>query len=244
MANIVLLHGAWHGSWCWSRVRSILESHGHNVLTPTFTGLGERAHLLSQHVGLRTHVDDITSVLRYESLQDCVLVGHSYAGLIIPGVLNWAVSASTTPAIVHVVYLDAVLAEQGQRWADTHTERDRDARLASAVLNSDGTSVFPVPSVANMGVTTRKDIAWANNLLTPHPAKTYTDLQPDVLDATRFPTTYINCTEPRLPALEASKVRARTIGCDLIDIHAGHDCMISHPDLTAASILSCLSNTL
>ncbi len=90
MTTYVLVHGAWHGGWCWKRVAPLLRAAGHEVYAPTLTGLGERAHLLSPEVGLDTHVQDIVNVLTYEDLQDVVLVGHSYGGMVVAGVAERA----------------------------------------------------------------------------------------------------------------------------------------------------------
>src|SRR5437763_6310667 len=102
MATYVLVHGAWHGGWCWQRVTPLLRAAGHEVYTPTLTGLGERAHLGTPDVGLATHVEDIVTMLEYEDLTDVVLVGHSYAGMVITGVAHAVPSRLT-----HLVYLDA-----------------------------------------------------------------------------------------------------------------------------------------
>jgi pimeloyl-ACP methyl ester carboxylesterase len=84
----VLVHGAWHGGWCWSKVAAILRSRGHSVFTPTQTGLGERSHLLSKSITLDVFVDDIANVLKWEDLKDVVLVGHSLGGSTISGVAD------------------------------------------------------------------------------------------------------------------------------------------------------------
>src|SRR5258708_8740157 len=80
MTDYVLVHGAWHGSWCWARVRRLLAARAHGVFTPTLTGVGERSHLLSRDVGLDTHVADVANLMIWENLRDVVLVGHSYGG--------------------------------------------------------------------------------------------------------------------------------------------------------------------
>jgi pimeloyl-ACP methyl ester carboxylesterase len=77
MTDYVLIHGAWHGSWCWARVRRLLAAGAHRVFTPTLTGVGERSHLLSRDVGLDTHVADVANLMIWENLRDIVLVGHS-----------------------------------------------------------------------------------------------------------------------------------------------------------------------
>jgi pimeloyl-ACP methyl ester carboxylesterase len=84
--TFVLVHGAWHGGWCWRRVSDLLEKQGHKVFAPTMTGLGERSHLIGDKIDLATHVTDIVNVIKWENLNDIVLVGHSYGGVIISGV--------------------------------------------------------------------------------------------------------------------------------------------------------------
>src|SRR5678809_1593828 len=88
--TFVLVHGAWHGGWCWKRVSPLLRALGHEVFTPTLTGLGERQHLMSPEVGLDNHIQDVLGALEYEDLHDVVLVGHSYAGMVIAGVAEKA----------------------------------------------------------------------------------------------------------------------------------------------------------
>src|SRR5215831_8725724 len=102
--TFVLVHGAWHGGWCWTRVAERLRGAGHRVFTPTLTGLGDRAHLLSPQVGLDTFVQDIVATLEIEDLTDSILVGHSFAGATITG------AADRVPErIAHLTYLAASL---------------------------------------------------------------------------------------------------------------------------------------
>src|SRR6185312_1533319 len=84
--TFVLVHGAWHGGWCWRRVSDLLEKKGHKVFAPTMTGLGERSHLMSAMITLDTHITDVANVIKWEGLENVVLVGHSYAGFVISGV--------------------------------------------------------------------------------------------------------------------------------------------------------------
>src|SRR5712671_3597852 len=102
--TFVLVHGSWHGGWCWSRVARILRKHGHDVYAPTLTGLGERSHLMSGLITLDTHVTDVVNVIKWENLENITLVGHSYAGFVISGVAERAL-----PAISSIVFLDAFL---------------------------------------------------------------------------------------------------------------------------------------
>src|SRR5262245_50495582 len=102
MATFVLLHPAWFGGWCWSKVSFRLRSAGHVVYTPTLTGLGERAHLATPAVGLNLHIEDVVQVMTFEELSDVILVGNSSAGTVITGVAD-----RVRDRVRSVVYLDA-----------------------------------------------------------------------------------------------------------------------------------------
>ena len=88
MASFVLVHGAWYGSWCWKRVRKALQSAGHDVFTPTLTGVADRSHLLSRDVNLDTHIQDVPDLIEWEELTDIVLCGHSYGACVVTGVAD------------------------------------------------------------------------------------------------------------------------------------------------------------
>ena len=109
MATFVLVHGAWSGSYRWRKIRPLLWSKGHEVYTPSLTGLGERRHLAGPHVNLSTHIEDVANVLFYEDLRDVVLVGHSYGGMVVTGVAD-----RMPERIAHLVYLDAFLPNDGE----------------------------------------------------------------------------------------------------------------------------------
>src|SRR5271156_5185184 len=106
-STFVLVHGAWHGGWCWQRVAAKLRSGGHNVFAPTLTGLGERVHLLRAGIDLKTHITDVVNVMKWEELTDVVLCGHSYGGFIISGVAEAMSAQGMAPAIRSIVFLDA-----------------------------------------------------------------------------------------------------------------------------------------
>src|SRR5688572_32753445 len=107
--TFVLIHGGWHGGWCWRRVSDLLRRSGHAVFTPTLTGLGERSHLLTDRVGLETHIRDVVNVLEWEDLTDVVLVGHSYGGCVISGAAEHC-----EKRVSSLVFLDAFVPENGQ----------------------------------------------------------------------------------------------------------------------------------
>jgi pimeloyl-ACP methyl ester carboxylesterase len=112
MATFLLMHGGGMGGWTWKYMRELLEAKGHTVFTPTFTGFGERVHLIGRDVGTETHVTDILNVLHFEDLHDVILVAHSYAGTIAPGVV-----AQAEERISRVIYLDAIVPHAGERIA-------------------------------------------------------------------------------------------------------------------------------
>ena len=128
MSLFVLVHGTGHGGWCWKFVRDILDEQGHRVYTPTLTGCGERVHLLHPDIGLEMHIQDIVNVLEWEELENVVLVGHSYGGLVISGVADRA-----KERLRHLVYLDAIVPGDG----DSLLSARRDASAEEVVANKE-----------------------------------------------------------------------------------------------------------
>jgi len=165
--TFVLVHGAWHGGWCWQRVVSLLEARRHRVFTPSLTGLGERAHLLTDDINLSTHVEDIVRLLQSYDLSDIVLVGHSYGGMVISGVAERAESA-----IRSLVFLDAFVPENGKALFDYLTEERREQNEALAAQN--GYRFLPPVSAEFFNVN-EDDRAWVDAKCAPQPYKTFTE---------------------------------------------------------------------
>ena len=169
MATFVLVHGAWHGGWCYRKTARILRSHGHEVFAPTLTGLGERAHLLSPDVNLDTHVTDVVNLFEAEEISDAVLCGHSYGGMVITGV------AEQLPGrIKSLVYLDAYVPEGGKALLDMAKPERRDGLKAIAMEKGEGW-YLPVPE-GIWTIADPVDEAWVNRHVGPHPIATM--LQP------------------------------------------------------------------
>jgi pimeloyl-ACP methyl ester carboxylesterase len=129
VSTFVLVHGAWHGGWCWQRVAPLLRAAGHDVHAPSLTGLGDRAHLANRAIDLETHIADICALLEMENLGDVVLVGHSYAGMVIAGVADRAAAR-----LKRLVYVDAFVPEQGKCLLDywpAETRADVETRAAA-----------------------------------------------------------------------------------------------------------------
>jgi len=221
--TFVLVHGSWHGGWCWRRVADLLEKQGHKVYAPTLTGLGERSHLMSALITLDTHITDIANVIRWENLDNVVLVGHSYAGFVVSGVAE-----RVLPAIGSIVFVDAFLPDNGQRVVDLTPADLRATSLAAAAKNEVGR---PIPPSKAFGVND-KDQAWVDSKLTPQP--TFVSLQPIALTGARDKVakkTYIRATSYPAPMFDAhlAKLKSdpswRTYG-----VPCGHDVMVDMPE--------------
>jgi pimeloyl-ACP methyl ester carboxylesterase len=136
---IVLVPGACLGGWAWREVAASLRSLGHDVYPVTLTGLGERVHLASRDVDLETHIADVVNLLDYEDLNDAVLVGHSYAGVVVT-----AVADRRPERLQAVVYLDTGPLPGGMAIADVQTPEQRERQLREAERDGDGW-LWPVP---------------------------------------------------------------------------------------------------
>jgi pimeloyl-ACP methyl ester carboxylesterase len=226
--TFVLVHGAWHGGWCWSKVAAILRARGHTVLTPTQTGLGERSHLLSKSIDLDVFVSDIANVLKFEDLNDVILVGHSFGGNAISGVAD-----RMRDRIRQLVYLDAVMLENGQSVFSQLPSEVVEARTKAAQESSGGLSIPPPPAGA-FGISDATQIAWVQSRLTPHPFNTYASpLRLANKVGNGIPTIYVVCTDPIYKALEASRNWIKAAGWKTVEIATGHDAMVSAPERLA-----------
>ncbi len=239
MSVFVLVHGGAHGGWCYGRVAAPLRRAGHDVYAPSLTGLGDRKHLLSLSVDLETHITDIVNLLEYENLNEIVLAGHSYGGMVITGV------ADRVPhRIRHLVYLDAAHPTNGESMADNTMPALMD-QLRHEMRAEDGVELvlFPdSPLLDVMGVTDPDDFKWLISKITPHPMKSLT--QKLVLgretDVQRIRRTSVNCSSV-LEALSEENRRRRTSSHRVHTIDTGHDLMITEPDKVVDILLEAAS---
>ena len=241
MANFVLVHGAWHGGWCWQRVSALLQQQGHRVHAVTLTGLGERAHLLSPAITLDTHIDDVVSAIEVEELHDVVLAVHSYAGMI-----GTAVADRIGKHLKHLVYVDAVIPKPGESWSSTQSAATQQQRLSAAQASTRFS--FPPPDPDVFGLTDA-DHAWVKRRQTPHPGNTYqAPLSFDMQRVAAIARTFVNCTQPALATIEPSRLRAKDPkfwdgawlpNSKIVEIKTGHDPMISEPAALAKILLDC-----
>ncbi|WP_413104031.1 alpha/beta fold hydrolase [Streptomyces sp. Inha503] len=230
MSTYLLVHGAWHSGRCWERVVPLLTAAGHRVLAPTLTGYGETAHLAGPEVGLDTHVDDIVGLITEEDLTDVVLVGHSYAGLVISSAAN-----RVPERIGHLVYLDAMVPEHGESAADVMPFTQ--AMIDHALTSESGWRIPPMagmePSWGLFGVTEPADVEWLRSMLSDQPVRCLQ--QPVRLDnpaVNAIPRTHIHCvanvpegfTRRPVPAIQPNGTPAQ-----VWELETGHDCMITMP---------------
>jgi pimeloyl-ACP methyl ester carboxylesterase len=215
MATFVLVHGAWHGSWCWKRVRRLLQEQGHDVFTPTLTGVGERSHLASSEVNLDTHILDVVNLIRWEELSNVVLCGHSYGGAVVTGVADRIPSR-----ISSLVYLDAFVPEDGENLGSHSPDR---------VV--DGWKVLPI-SAERFNVNAA-DRVWVDAQCTTQSQECWLQrisLTGGIAEIANI--TYIRATawagehSPFIPFYENAQER----GWNALTIACGHDVMLDEPE--------------
>jgi pimeloyl-ACP methyl ester carboxylesterase len=226
MAHFLLVHGGMLGGWCWKKVRKYLENNNHKVLTPTLTGLGDRRHLSSQGIDLDLHISDIVNTVFYEDWENVILVGHSYAGMVITG------AADRIPQkIARVIYLDAVLPNDGESMFDSIDPTIAAHLYKRALEKGNGWEVPPDP-IENYGWDIPEDAAWFTSRCTAHPLKCFQ--QPLHLSGNsvkKEDRIYIKCTQNS--ALDSMLVRAKSMGIPCHFFDAGHFPMITHPQKLA-----------
>ncbi|HKU96280.1 MAG TPA: alpha/beta fold hydrolase [Vineibacter sp.] len=231
--TFVLVHGAWHGGWCWARLKPLLEAAGHRVTTPTLTGLGERRHLISRAVTLDTHIQDVISHIEAEELSDVVLVGHSYGGFVVCG------AADRRPtAITQLVILDGFVPKDGEAVLDYAPTA---AAYRENAARSESWNIPPLPASA-FGIADPADADWVNRRLSPQPVGTYLQkltLTGGIGSIARL--AYISCSAPALAVLDETKQRIRADQrWRFVDMADGHDVMVTAPRRLSDVLLSLL----
>jgi pimeloyl-ACP methyl ester carboxylesterase len=219
VAVVVLAHGAWSSAWAWKKVRPLMAAAGHQFFAPSYTGLGERAHLASQSNDLETHIQDVLGVLVFEDLRNVVLIGHSYGGIVATGVADRA-----RDRVAQLIYLDAFVPEDGQSLVDlTPSERERHL---SSVKAGDGWRVAPNPTPPD---TSPEDLEWVSKFRVPQSVKCF--VEPLRLQAPlTLPRVYIHCTRyaDKKPFAQFAE-RARRDGWPCYDLDASHSPNVTAP---------------
>jgi pimeloyl-ACP methyl ester carboxylesterase len=228
------VHGGGHGGWCYQRVARLLRAAGHEVHTPTLTGLGERAHVLSADVDLDLHIRDITAVLHYEDLRDVILVGHSYGGMVVTGAADRAAER-----VGKLVYLDAANPTNGQSLVDVTRSGIDFIRPHGTVIDGIELVLLPAPDAALLyGVTDPDDVAWMADRLTAHPWTCFEQklVLTDEAALWAIPQYHIVCASTLTTRDPELMAEARVNG-RLWSIDTGHDLMITEPQAVADALL-------
>lgn len=236
--TFVLVHGTWHGAWEWRDVRNILQDAGHRVFTPTCTGCGEREHLSHPDVGLETHIQDILNVIKFEELDNIILVGHSFAGVTITGVAD-----RIKDKIKHIVFFDAIVPSKTRRsgvprepngdlpdWFKKRAEKFVDG------YKMDMWEEYPIEMLVPED---SPKVDRIRRLITTHPAKQWTDeLQLSNDGWKDLPRSFIHCVGQKYRMSSEKMVGpAREPGWNFIELDIVRDGMITDPDIVAETFL-------
>jgi pimeloyl-ACP methyl ester carboxylesterase len=224
MATIVVAHGAWSAGWGWRKMRPLMQAAGHTLVTPTYTGLGERAHLSNPEIDLDTHIEDMLGVLFYEDLSNIILIGHSYGGMVATGVADRA-----RDRVEKLVYLDAFAPDDGQSAFELMPAERAELMRVSAADQGGGWSIPPNELAPD---TPADDVAWMTPRRMPQPIKTFETKLSLTNGPLTLPRHYIYCERAGpydhfRPFLE----RAEREGWGVSKIDASHSPHITAPQL-------------
>lgn len=219
---LVLVHGSWHGAWCWRKVERLLRGGGREVLAPTLAGLAEHAHLATRALNLSTHVDEVVRLLELEELQGATLVGHSYGGMVVTA------AAARSTRVARIVYLDAMVPESGQCGFDLFTPAIAERWRKRAKEKGDGWLVPPMLSAKDMGVEDAAEAARVDARLTPMPLATFEEkLTFDAAALAKVQRSYIRCA--KFSGFGPTAERVKKLGWTVRELDCGHDAMLAAP---------------
>lgn len=222
MATVVVAHGAWSAGWAWKKMHPLMRAAGHELIVPTYTGLGEKVHLASPSVGLETHVNDIVGVIETEELMDVVLVGHSYGG-----VVATVVADRVRPRLSQFIYLDAFVPENGKCLLD-YVPKGMHMPLEEGEGKGWLTKSNPLPPD-----TSPEDSAWIMRHRNSHPIKTMQDPVRLKGGQPPLPTSYIYCTKNVHGPFKQFLDYAKTKGWPTYEMDTTHS-----PNVTAPEVLT------
>jgi pimeloyl-ACP methyl ester carboxylesterase len=231
--TFVLVPGAWHGGWCYGRTAKLLRNRGHIVFTPTLSGLAERSGEFSGNINLSTHVDDVLNLFRFEELENVVLCGHSYGGMVIT-----AVGAQITAKISAIVYLDAFLPSDNQSVLDI-AGLDAQMHYLGEAARLGGVAVPPF-TAAYMHVN-EQDRAWVDRLCTKQPFPTFVERVGSVSAMENIPRKHYIMVESGGFQSAYDKTKGRPGWTRETVKDAGHDVMIDKPEFLANRLESLLT---
>jgi len=221
--TFVLIHGAWHGGWCWRRVADLLEAKGHKVSAPSLSGLADRSHLLSKDINLDTHIADVANLFLWEDLRGACLVAHSYGGWPCSGALE-----RIGDRVSSIVWLDAFKPQNGERSIDTASDFSRKG-LEEALAKGDAGRAPPPASAFKVNP---RDEAWVNSKLTAQPVAC--SFQPIKLTGARdrvAKKTYIRAPKYPQPGFDKAFAACKADpSWRTFEADSGHDVMVDAPE--------------
>jgi pimeloyl-ACP methyl ester carboxylesterase len=227
-ATFLVCHGAWSAGWAWKKLHPLMHAAGHRLVTPSYTGLGERAHLANPSIDLETHIADILNVIEYEDLRDIVLVGHSYGGMVATGVADRA-----RDRVTQLVYLDAFVPDEGQSLLDIN-EPARQG-MTDLAKSGDGWRIPPSPVPPD---TSAADREWLAVRRVPHPIKCFEMPLKFSGGALTLPRSYIYATRVA-PADTFGRFAARASsepGWRYYELDASHAPNVTAPEALMATL--------
>jgi pimeloyl-ACP methyl ester carboxylesterase len=231
MATFVVAHGAWSAGWAWRKMRPLLRGAGHELWTPTYTGLGERAHLTTPDISLDTHIADVIAAIEMENLNDVILIGHSYGGMVATGVADRA-----RARVAQLVYLDAFAPTDGQAVFDLIPPDVGDKMIAGAVSSPSG---YGIPANPMPSDTLPEDVEWATPRRMPQPLKAFST-KIRLGGEITVPRTYIYCTKVGIgDTFGQFLARAKREGWNTYELDASHN-----PHITTPAALLALLNAI
>lgn len=229
MTTFVAVHGAFFGGWSWKPVAVLMEAQGHTFFRPTLTGCAEREHVGSPQVNLTTHVRDIVSLLELEELDDIVLVGHSYAGAVIT-----AVAQQAHQRIRGMVYLDALMPQDGERPRDSFPAAVYDRGEALAAEQGDGWKVpcfLPMDKFCSSSDPVRP---WLTAQLRGMPLGAFSQRLHLPVDTTHLPLLFVYCKANALGMFELARDRAASRpNARVVELNTQHAAMLTQPEAVA-----------
>lgn len=235
MATFVLIHGAWHGGWCWRGVAPALRRAGHEVYAPSLTGMGERRHLARPDIDLGTHIQDVVGLLEMEDLAEVILLGHSYGGMVVTGAADRAAGR-----IKHLIYLDAFVPENGKCLLD-YAVPERAARMRE---EGEKTGFVTPPPMSLWGLTRPEHLAFVGPREVKQPFATMSQriqlTNPAALS--RIPKSFIYCSSPATGSFDQFAAKYRhDPGWRFHELKTGHDAMLLMPT-RVVDVLLALAN--
>ena len=231
--TFLVAHGAWSAGWCWRKMHPLMAAAGHRLITPTYTGLGEREHLANPSITLETHIEDLLGVIKFEQLSSLVLIGHSYGGMVATGVAD-----RVPDRIAKLVYLDAFVPTNGQSLLDLMPPGGAE-RMRERVRSGDGWRLPPNPIPAD---TAEEDAKWILQFRMPQPVKTFESQLQLRNGDTRIPRAYIYAKRATPEdTFRRFAERAKREHWDYREIDASHSPHITAPEALMSLLQSVAS---